>query len=166
MWGLFNRKSALWQQCQSQHLRKSLSPTANLMSSSSSTVAFRAKVTAFWWRKPWLDPVSSLLMPPPGSFLLVRSKDPPWLHLPFRKRWSGGGDKCESKFCERLGGSSEGQWSAHNFFYDFSSASWEIRLIHSLKQAYLLQWVWMCTAVGIIQDLGFYWPLPFNPCTV
>lgn len=26
--------------------------------------------------------MSSLLMPPTGSFLLVRSNDPPWLHLP------------------------------------------------------------------------------------
>lgn len=64
--------------------RKFLSPTATLMSSSNSTVAFTARSAALWWSEPWLDPVSSLLIPPTGSRLLVWSKDPPWLHLPDR----------------------------------------------------------------------------------
>lgn len=66
--------------------RKFLSPTASLMSSSSSIVAFTAKSAALWWSEPWLDPTSSLLMPPTGSCLLVRSNDPPWLHLPWSRQ--------------------------------------------------------------------------------
>ena len=66
--------------------RKFLSPTATLMSSSSSIVAFTAKSAALWWSEPWLDPALSLLMPPTGSSLLVRSTNPPWLHLPCFQR--------------------------------------------------------------------------------
>lgn len=72
------------------YCRNLLSPTATLSSSSRSIVARTAKSAALGWSEPWLDLTVSLLMPPTGSVLLVLSKNPPWLHLPY-SQW---GDLC------------------------------------------------------------------------
>lgn len=65
------------------HCRKFWSPVALRMSCSSSLVAAVAMLAAAMCRKPWLALNESLLMPPMGSMVLVRSIPPPWLHLPY-----------------------------------------------------------------------------------
>jgi len=71
------------------HLRKSWSPAANRMSSSSWRLAAVASCTAAVCRATLSARRSSLLIPPRGSTALVRSAAPPWLHFPGEKATGG-----------------------------------------------------------------------------
>ncbi|TNN40940.1 hypothetical protein EYF80_048883 [Liparis tanakae] len=71
------------------HLRKSSSPAANRTSSSSWRLAAVARCTAAVCRFTLSARRSSLLIPPRGSFALVRSAAPPWLHFPGEKATGG-----------------------------------------------------------------------------